>query len=216
MLELAEDIENLLGVKLEVISGGGTSSLLLVENGTVPPGINQIRVGEGILLGTDTTHDREISWLHQDAFRLRAEVIELKAKPSIPIGTVGRDAFGNIPSFVDRGIRKRAILALGKQDVPPEGIRPVDENVHILGGSSDHLIVDVTDSERKVEVGSDIAFFPNYPGLLYLSGSRYVKKIFKGGKQCWNWYRENSQSASGASSRLKPRLSAAEALTSGR
>ena len=187
LIELARDIKKL-GIKLEIISGGGTSSLLLVENNAVPPGINQLRIGEGILLGTDTTHKRIIPWLFQDAFLLKAEVIEVKFKPSVPKGSIGRDAFGHIPSFVDRGIRKKAILALGKHDVLIEGIIPVDEHMIVLGASSDHLIVDISDATTKIEVGAEIAFRLTYAGLLSISNSRYVNKTFVEDKR-WssNW-----------------------------
>lgn len=178
---VAQAIEKKLGYKLNVISGGGTSTLLKVENDEIPEEINQLRIGEGILLGTDTTNSRKISWLHQDAFCIRAEVIELKSKPSVPIGTIGRDAFGNIPEFKDHGIRKRAILALGKQDVYVEGIIPIDEKIHILGASSDHLIVDVTDSMQDIQIGDEITFRLTYSGLLSASTSKYVTKVFHGG-----------------------------------
>ncbi len=181
LVELSLVIKKMLGFDLEVISGGGTSTLNLVEKGVVPIGVNQLRIGEGILLGTDTTHDRKIPWLCQDAFCLRAEVIEMKAKPSVPVGTIGRDAFGNVPQFVDLGIRKRAILALGKQDVYVEGIRPVDENLLILGASSDHLILDITDTKREIRVGDDVGFKLTYSGLLSACSSRYVCKDFQGG-----------------------------------
>jgi predicted amino acid racemase len=181
LVELGRAVENQLGLKLEIISGGGTSTLLLIGNDKVPSGVNQLRIGEGILLGTDTTNNRKIRWLHQDAFRLRAEVIEVKSKPSMPTGTIGRDAFGNIPEFIDIGVRKRAIVAMGKQDVNIEGIRPVDEHLTILGASSDHLILDIEDSEDEIDVGDSIAFSLAYSGLLSVSDSRYVKKNFKGG-----------------------------------
>lgn len=181
LVELGADIRTQLGIQFEIISGGGTSTLSLVESGKVPDGINQLRIGEGILLGTDTTNNRRIPWLHHDAFLLRAEVIELKDKPSVPIGDIGRDAFGNIPQFTDVGIRKRAILALGKQDVNIEGIIPVDPNMTILGASSDHLIIDVSDSDAEVQVGAEIHFDLTYSGLLSASQSRYIAKNFKGG-----------------------------------
>ncbi len=181
LVELGRSVENQLGLKLEVISGGGTSSLLLIGNHEVPEGVNQLRIGEGILLGTDTTNDRKIRWLHQDAFRLRAEVIEVKSKPSMPTGTIGRDAFGNVPEFVDIGVRRRAIVSMGKQDVNIEGILPVDERLTIMGASSDHLILDIEDSESIIKVGDEITFSLAYSGLLSVSDSKYVGKVFKGG-----------------------------------
>jgi predicted amino acid racemase len=181
LVELGHIIEKQLGIQIEIISGGGTSTLSLVETHIVPAGVNQLRIGEGILLGTDSTNNRRIPWLCDDAFLLKAEVIELKAKPSVPIGDIGRDAFGNVPQFSDVGIRKRAILALGKQDVIIEGITPVDENLNILGASSDHLIVDVTDSAAKIHVGDAICFRLNYSGILSASQSKYIARKFNGG-----------------------------------
>jgi len=183
LVEMGRAVEQQLGFALEIISGGGTSSLFLVENHEIPVGVNQLRIGEGILLGTDTTNSREISWLHHDAFLLRAEVIEVNSKPTVPTGTIGRDAFGNIPEFIDIGIRKRAIVSMGKQDVNIDGITPIDEKLIILGASSDHLIVDITDSEQSIKVGDQIAFSLTYAGLLSVSDSKYVGKLFKGGKQ---------------------------------
>ncbi|CQR71994.1 alanine racemase [Sporomusa ovata DSM 2662] len=179
LVNLGKMIENRLGIPIEVLSGGGTSSLLLVEKGEMPAGINQLRIGEGILLGTDTTNQRIIDWLKNDAFVLKAEVIEVKRKPSVPIGNIGRDAFGNIPEFADVGIRNKAIVALGKQDAYIEGIIPVDKGITILGASSDHTIIDITDTTRKIQVGDELAFHVTYSGLLSVSQSRYVKKVFR-------------------------------------
>ena len=179
LLDVAGEIEKNVGIKLDIISGGGTSSLKLIETGEMPKGINQLRIGEGILLGTDTTHDNLIPWLYEDAFVLRAEVIEVKTKPSVPIGEIGHDAFGNVPVFEDNGLRKRAIVALGRQDVNIDGLIPLDSMMHVLGASSDHLIVDVTDAKANITVGSQISFRLNYHGLLFLCNSKYVKKVYK-------------------------------------
>jgi len=102
LVQVGRELEELLGYKLEIYSGGGTSSLALVEKGIMPLGINQLRVGEAILLGSDVTGRRSIPYLHRDTMVLEAEVIELGRKPSVPIGAVGADAFGNVPTFVDK------------------------------------------------------------------------------------------------------------------
>ena len=180
--DIAVDIEKQVGIKIEIVSGGGTSSLELVESGKMPQGINQLRIGEGILLGTDTTHDKAIPWLKQDAFLLKSEIIEVKTKPSMPIGRIGRDAFGNIPVFKNEGLRKRAIISLGKQDVSIDGLVPFDPVMKVLGASSDHLIVDVNDTEREIKVGDQITFKLNYQGLLLLSNSKYVRKVYRRSK----------------------------------
>lgn len=179
--ELAVDLQNIAGRRFEVVSGGGTSSLMLIHSGEMPGQINQLRVGEGILLGTDTTHNCKIPWLYQDAFLLHAEIVEIKNKPSVPYGEVGLDAFGRAPEFEDRGVRKRAIVSLGGQDVSVDGIMPADEGICILGASSDHMILDVSDAGEKLQVGDEICFRLNYHGLLRLCSSKYIRRVYKYG-----------------------------------
>ncbi|MDU4960731.1 MAG: alanine/ornithine racemase family PLP-dependent enzyme [Sporomusaceae bacterium] len=181
LVRLTRLIEDRLDRKLDVVSGGGTSSLQLLEQGLLPAGINQLRIGEAIFLGTDTTHQRAVPGLQQDAFCLQAEIIELKDKPSLPEGEIGRDAFGNIPRFIDRGNRRRAIVALGRQDVNIEEIKPLLAGIAVLGASSDHLILDVSDCERDIRVGDGIGFTLTYAGLLSACQSRYIAKVFSGG-----------------------------------
>ena len=53
LVDIAENIEARLGRELEYISGGATSSLHRIWDGDMPPRINMIRVGEGILLARD-------------------------------------------------------------------------------------------------------------------------------------------------------------------
>ena len=117
--------------------------------------------------------------MHEDAFVLKGEIVELKNKPSLPIGTIGMDAFGNKPTFEDRGEIRRAIVALGRQDVNPDGIEPLNEKINILGASSDHLLMDVTKSSVELRVGDILEFKVDYGALLNASTSEYVKKIFK-------------------------------------
>jgi predicted amino acid racemase len=101
-------------------------------------------VGESILLGLNTlTREPLIPELALDTFTVRAPVIECLVKPSLPVGEVAQDAYGNKPTFVDRGPRRRAICQVGRQDVVPEGLTPLDPRVEVLGASSDHLVLDV-------------------------------------------------------------------------
>jgi len=177
LIQLADSIKEKFNIPVEIFSGGSTCTLKLLEEGKLPSEINQLRIGEAIVLGTDTTGNRRIKGLHQDTIRVVAEIIELKKKPSVPIGEIGKDAFGNVPKFRNKGIRKRAILALGRQDVPLEGLIPEDNNIEILGASSDHLILDVTDSNDNFYIGKKLAFKINYIGMLSLTTSEYIEKV---------------------------------------
>ncbi len=178
LVKLTEEIENNFHINLEVISGGNTSVLKLVEDDLIPDKINQLRIGIGILLGQDDVRLRNIAGTYQDTFILTAEVIEVKEKPSLPQGEIGRDAFGEVPVFQDLGIRKRAILAIGKQDIHLNSLVPMKKEVKIVGASSDHLIIDINDFKEEVKVGDEVKFRLNYPALLSATTSKYINKYF--------------------------------------
>ena len=179
LLKQKEYIETRYSLKLSVVSGGSTCALQLLISGKMPKGINHFRIGEGILLGRSTTDRSVLPNTYQDAFLIRAEVIECNQKPSVPIGTRGLDAFGDVPEFEDKGIRQRAIVAIGRQDVvKTEGLLPFDRQVTILGATSDHLIVDITSSKRQYKIGDTMKFYPDYTSLLAAATSEYVAKEF--------------------------------------
>ena len=171
LVGLARQVEQRIGRKLEVISGGATSSFTLVHWGTMPEGINHLRIGENILLGKDLQADwgiRDMDYLRMDTFTLRAEVVEVRDKPTYPIGEFAIDAFGHKPVYEDRGIRRRAILALGRADVGElESLLPREEGITVIGGSSDHCILDVEDCPRRLEVGDVVEFSLCYSHMLY-------------------------------------------------
>ena len=171
LLDIAARIEKRIGRKLEIISGGATSSYTLVHWGTMPAGINHLRIGENILLGKDLQVNwgiQDMDYLRMDGFTLRAEVVEVREKPTYPIGEFAIDAFGRKPVYVDRGIRRRAILALGRADVGDlESLIPREAGLTVIGGSSDHCIVDVEDCPRRLEVGDIVEFSLCYSHLLY-------------------------------------------------
>lgn len=174
LLKIKDRISCELGHTLSIISGGNSSTLSLMFNGDMPAGINQLRIGEALFLGRDTTSGAAILGMHSDIFTMKAEVIEVKTKPSIPEGKIGADAFGRTPIFEDIGHHSRAIAAIGRQDVPIEGLIPIDKVTHILGGSSDHMILDVQNS--PVKVGDVLSFNINYPALLQAMTSPYIEK----------------------------------------
>ncbi len=175
---LAIKIEEKFGIKLEMVSGGNSSSIYLVGKGELPEGINNLRLGESFLLGNDTAYGDKLEGTVGDALVLEAQIVELKEKPSLPIGEVGVDAFGQKPYYEDRGIIKRAIIAVGKQDTDIESMEPIDEKIDILGGSSDHIILDVTKSDKEYKVGDVVAFTLGYGGMLKTATSAYVEKAY--------------------------------------
>lgn len=177
--DIAAAIKDVTGVEQLMVSGGNSSSIHLVTKGMLPPEINNLRLGESFLLGRETAYGEPVEGTFQDAVTLQAQVIEVKEKPSYPVGEIGRDAFGQIPVFEDRGIRKRAILALGRQDADMDSLFPQDAGIRIIGASSDHLIVDATDTEADYRVGDVLEFDIGYASLLRAATSPYVFKAFQ-------------------------------------
>jgi ornithine racemase len=165
------------GLPLDVLSGGNSANLPLLMSGGMPGEINHFRIGEAIILGRNVLDRSPLAGTRQDGLRVVAEIIEVESKPSIPIGPRGQDAFGNQVEFVDRGVRQRALLNLGRQDVDIEGLTPQDEGIIILGGSSDHLVLDVSDAQDRLNLGDEVGFYPSYSALLGASTSPYVEKV---------------------------------------
>jgi ornithine racemase len=177
LAELAEQSVRQLGRPL-LVSGGNSGSVGMAVSGRMPAAIDSLRIGETILLGVDTLTREPTLGLHLDAFTVSAPIIECLVKPSLPWGTIAQDAYGNVPSFTDRGERRRAICALGRQDAPAEGLTPLDPRVEVLGASSDHLILDVDAMDRPPRLGESLSFVPTYAATLQLFTSPYVQKVF--------------------------------------
>ena len=178
----AEAVEKAIGRKLDIISGGATSTLMRVLDGDIPERINHLRIGEGILLAHDLPlfYGCDLSFLHDDIFRLKMEIIELKRKPTYPSGTIGRDAFGHMPEYIDRGDRMRAIAACGKVDYGNEQeITPLEAGITVVGASSDHTILDVEDAERPLRVGDVLGFAIDYAAMVFVTASRNVRIEYK-------------------------------------
>lgn len=185
LVDLARKIETKFAIQLSMVSGGNSSSIYLLGGNDVlktrelPQGIDNLRLGECFILGNDTAYGTKIPGTCSDALVLEAEIIELKSKQSIPIGETGVDAFGQKPVYEDRGIRKRAIVAVGQQDITLDSMTPIDSRLVILGGSSDHTIVDVTEAGDEYKLGDTISFELGYGGMLKAFTSAYVDRSYE-------------------------------------
>ncbi|MGB8406469.1 MAG: alanine/ornithine racemase family PLP-dependent enzyme [Mycobacterium sp.] len=172
--DLVGDTEARHGIALDVVSGGNSANLNWALHTHDVGRIDNLRLGEAILLGVDPLYRTPIPGLHTDAFTLIAEVIEVATKPAQPWGDRAQAAFGVAPVRTGSRTVHQAILALGRQDVDPDGLQP-PEGITILGTSSDHLVVDVGD--YPVAVGDEIVFGIGYGALVRAMTSPFVTKI---------------------------------------
>ena len=162
----------------EYISGGGSNLIPLLENNSLPSYINHVRIGESIVMGVDAINKKPIKNCYQDCFTLTGEIIELKTKPTLPEEPLTKNAFGEEPVFEDKGLRKRAIINIGRLDTDIFGLHSTVSGVEILGASSDHLILDVEEAAKELRVGDSLSFHLNYSALLYSMSSEYVHKEY--------------------------------------
>lgn len=172
--ELADSIEATFDLTVEIVSGGNSANLEWALSGAAIGRINDLRLGESILLGCETLHRQPIDGLNTDAITLCAEVIEAKVKPTLPSGQVSQNAFGQTPAIADRGQVTQAILAVGQQDIDPCGLT-APAGIDVMGASSDHLILE---SDRfELSVGEEVIFQLNYSALVRAMTSPFVTKI---------------------------------------
>lgn len=177
LCEIAAWLRQELDVPLPLVSGGNSSSVGMLLRGQMPSGITHLRIGETMLLDSDTATGQPFGLLNPDAFTLTARLGEVQCKPSRPIGSTGPNAFGERVTFEDRGLMRRGIALIGRQDTDAEGITPRDPCIRVLGASSDHLALDLSGAP-EYQVGDLVHFGVGYGALLKAYTSAYVAKAY--------------------------------------
>lgn len=175
LADIMEKIEAKIGRQLDVLSIGGTQSFHNMAQGELNPRVNDIRAGISLITKAEYTWKEDFPE-RVDAFRIRAEIVELKNKPTMPNGVFGAAALNDERKYVDLGVRKRAILAFGKQDFggSEEGLTPLDPQIKIWGSSSDHTMLDLEECDRNYKLGDIVEFRPNYVVCMYATTSPNV------------------------------------------
>lgn len=178
---MAEAIEKEFDVSLDVVSGGNSANLNWALNGGEIGRINNLRLGEAILLGREPLHRQPIDGLYTDAITLIAEVIESKTKPMVPWGDIAETAFGSVSPCeasepVELKQQCQTILAIGHQDTDPAGLE-MDRGMTLLGASSDHLVLQT--GRFALRPGAEIRLSPNYSALLRSMTSPFVHQVCK-------------------------------------
>lgn len=174
-----ELIEAKFNKKIPYVSGGSSVTIPLIFQGMLPHGVNHFRVGETLFLGTDVYNNKPFDQMHNDVFKLYAEIIELTEKPTIPMGDIGHNLTGEIKEFDDNGKSEksyRAIIDLGLLDIETDHLIPVDEQVELVGESSDMIVVDLGTNPKNLRVGDLMEFRMTYMGTLRVMNSDYVDK----------------------------------------
>ncbi|WP_299757234.1 alanine/ornithine racemase family PLP-dependent enzyme [uncultured Pontibacter sp.] len=165
--------------KIPWVSGGTSVTIPLLFNHLLPQGVNHFRIGEALYFGLNLFTNETFEGMHDDVFELDTEIIELTEKPMIPSGILAENPSGESFEIDEKLYGKtshRAILDVGLLDINPKFLIPKDENISVIGASSDMLIVELGLNEQNYKVGDVLRFNLRYMGALSLLNSRYVEK----------------------------------------
>ncbi|TRD18925.1 alanine/ornithine racemase family PLP-dependent enzyme [Palleronia caenipelagi] len=173
LTSLAEEIENLCCTCLQTVSGGNSANLTLAFRGQQPSRINDLRLGESILLGVDPLSRAHIVGMHRDAFALVAEIIETDTKPDSAQICAADTALSGRGLNPTEKVGNRLILALGHQDTDIFGLS-MPPGYSLVGATSDHLVIG---TNREVpRVGSEVRFQMAYSALMRAMAAPDIEK----------------------------------------
>lgn len=159
--KLAKTIESKRGAPLEIVSGGNSANLPWALAQSDVGRVNDLRLGEAILLGVDPISGEHINGLYADAFTLVAEVIETRLTPEpVSNADLSMAALCLVPHDALIG---RSILALGLQDTDPTGLT-MPARCQFVGATSDHTVI--TGLKPHPKVGAEVKFRMNYGALM--------------------------------------------------
>jgi len=159
---LATQTEGICGPFLATVSGGNSASLSWALGSSPSLRINNLRLGEAILLGKDPMSGEDIGGLYRDAFTLVIEVIETKHKPD-QVAVMVADPVLKSLRLLPAENHLRSIVALGRQDTEIEGLS-FPEGTDFLGATSDHMVI--RNRTTPMPVGSELRLGMNYEALM--------------------------------------------------
>ena len=160
---LANEIEGQCGPFLGTVSGGNSVNLPWAFGACTIGRINDLRIGEAILLGVDPITGDQIGGMYRDAFTLVAEVIETDAKSMHPPMSNADHTLARIRLVSANLETTRIILAIGHQDTDAAGLSMPPGNT-LIGATSDHLVIGTNDA--ALCVGSEMRFQMRYGALM--------------------------------------------------
>lgn len=174
-------IEAKFNVKIPWVSGGTSVAIPLMLKNARPMAVNHFRIGEALFFAKDLFTGETIEGMHNDVFKLYAEIIEITEKPNNPTGELGENVAGNTFEADENtdlsSTSLRAILDIGLLDMQPQYLSPTDNSITIIDSSSDMTVIDISNSKKHYQVGDLVSFDLQYMGALHLLNSDYIEKI---------------------------------------
>lgn len=172
--------------KINLISGGSSITLPLIDQKMLPKEINHFRIGEAAFFGTSPLYQKQFLNLSTDTFKFFGNIIELKEKKSVPIGNMSGGGIGDVSIIEESDYSRvglRAILDFGILDVNKDDISVNDKNMKFIGTTSDMTIYEIMNNfdakkETKFKIGNRVYFTPKYMAVARLLSSNFIEKEF--------------------------------------
>lgn len=176
-------LEAQFGRKIDLISGGTSITLPLIDEGRIPPTVNHFRIGEAAFLGVSPLNNERFMDLNTDNFVYNANIVEIEEKYYVPEGNIGDAAVGHTGELERTQDEKsyKALLDFGVLDVDDEALTAEDTEVDFIGTTSDLTVYDLGENiddegNQKYTVGDELKFQPNYMGVARLMTSKFIDK----------------------------------------
>lgn len=158
-----------------LLSLGGSCCLQHLA-GFEPRFRTEIRSGGGPLYGYDFVSGAPLEGLERFDPVLSATVLESFFKPPAPAAAGGFDAFGHVPdTALPDEPAWHALVALGRRDCEPQGLRPLLDGAWIAGMTSD---VGVLITPHELRPGETVDFAVDYDALVRAVTSPFVMQRF--------------------------------------
>jgi predicted amino acid racemase len=172
-------IEAKFNKKIPFVTGGTSVVVPLLLQHNLPAGINHFRIGEMLYFGNNLFTEAPVVGMKTDVLKLYTEIIELTEKPRVPTGNLAENPSGEMIKINPDDYGKtsyRAILDVGLLDVNPDFLISTNQEVKIVGASSDMLVIDLGADEGAYKIGDLVSFDLKYMGALSLLNSDYIEK----------------------------------------
>lgn len=173
------------GKKLDMISGGSSITLPIMEKGKIPKEINHFRIGEAAFFGTSPLNNKKFNGLSTDTFEFETNIIELERKKQVPDGKITKASIGVTPKIKNKKDKSyRAIVDFGMLDTDAKELVPKDTKINFAGTTSDMSVYDLGENKlrnkQKYKIGDKIKFKPSYMAVAkFMSSRSFEKKILK-------------------------------------
>ncbi|MDR0663742.1 MAG: hypothetical protein LBF80_06680, partial [Spirochaetaceae bacterium] len=162
IVKLSDCARAMPGCSLPVVSIGGTVVYTLLESGALDKMATELRMGEGIFFGWDSSSGAALKGFDNDAFTFYGEIIEIREKLISPVEGAGHTAFGGQAAPRKEGRRLCAVLNFGALSASMYDLEPLDKGITTAGQTYDFTIADITGSGERYRTGGYIPFRAMY------------------------------------------------------